>query len=220
MDSLWKMDKLNSVKAPKPLIIFILGSPGAGKGTQSLLLRAAFPQLIHLSYGDLVRSEDRIPGSWVSSLPRRSGSTSPVVPPDAAVQLIRQTIDAGVKRGQLMWLVDGFPRSEAHVKAWTAQMSVAQCTLYFSCPRDILIQRVLSRAGTSGRPEDAVLNLVQERVDRSINERDTLLSALAKHGMRAVEIDATQEIEDIKRIVHTVFWGAVNAWRLEEKLDR
>ena len=35
-------------------IIFILGPPGAGKGTQCAALRAAFPgKLTHLSYGDL-----------------------------------------------------------------------------------------------------------------------------------------------------------------------
>ncbi len=194
----------NTAKTPKPLIIFIIGPPGAGKGTQSILLKTAFPSLTYLSYGDLLRSEAQIPGSWVSALPRRSGnSASPVVPANAAVQLIRQTIDAGVRRGQFMWLVDGFPRSEAHVEAWAAQMPVAQCALYFSCPRDMLVQRVLGRAGTSGRLDDAVPSLVQERVDRSINERDALLSALAKHGMRAVEIDATQKVEDIQQIVHT-----------------
>ncbi|KAI1421350.1 P-loop containing nucleoside triphosphate hydrolase protein [Xylaria sp. FL1777] len=208
----------NTTENPKPLIIFILGPPGAGKGTQSALLETAFPCLTHLSYGDLLRSEHGIPGSWVSTLPRRRGGATPVVPADAAVQLIRQAIDAGMQRGQFMWLVDGFPRSEAHVEAWIAQMPVAQCTLYFSCPRDILTRRVLGRAETSGRPDDAVLSIVQERVERSINECDALLSALAKYGMPAVEIDATQKVEDIKQSVHAVSWEAINAWKLEQGL--
>ncbi|KAI3326551.1 P-loop containing nucleoside triphosphate hydrolase protein [Xylariaceae sp. AK1471] len=193
----------NAGKTPQPLIIFILGPPGAGEGTQSIFLKTAFPSLAHLSYGDLMRYEDRIPGSWVSTLPRRSGSANPIVPADAAVQLMRRTIDAGVQRGQLTWLLDGFPRNEAHVKAWAAQMPVAQCTLYLSCPRDILIQ---------------LLSLVQERVGRNINEREALLSALAKYGMCAVEIDATQNAEDIRHNVHTVYREAFNAWKLEQEL--
>ncbi|KAI3335392.1 hypothetical protein F4824DRAFT_489598 [Ustulina deusta] len=106
--------------------------------------------------------------------------------------MLRQTINAGVQRGQFTWLADGFPRSEAHVKAWTAQMPVAQCTHYFSCPRDILIQRVLGQAETSGRPDDAIPSRA-------------LLAALVKYGMCAVEIDATQNVEDIKQNVHTVY---------------
>ncbi|KAI1160438.1 P-loop containing nucleoside triphosphate hydrolase protein [Nemania serpens] len=207
-----------AAKAPEPLIIFILGPPGAGKGTQSNLLKAAFPSLTHLSYGDLLRQEDRIPGSWVSSLPRRNGGTKPLVPAIAAAQLLRRTIDVGVRRGQLTWLVDGFPRSEAHVEAWVAQMPAAQHALYLSCPRDTLVQRVLGRAATSGRPDDAVTGVVQERIGRSLREREALLSALAKHGMRATEIDATQSVADVERGVRAAYRGAVNTWKLEQGL--
>ncbi len=136
--------------APEPLIIFLLGPPGAGKGTQSALLKAAFPGLItHLSYGDLVRYQDRIPGSWVSSFPRRGGgsnngnsssggsggsgggsastsSNSPLVSADAAVHLLRDVIERGLGRyGQRVWLVDGFPRSAEHVAAWVAAAAAA-----------------------------------------------------------------------------------------------
>ncbi|KAI1196250.1 P-loop containing nucleoside triphosphate hydrolase protein [Nemania serpens] len=203
-----------AAKAPEPLIIFILGPPGAGKGTQSTLLKATFPNLTHLSYGDLLRQEDRIPGSWVSALPRLNGSTNPIVPAVDAAQLLRRTIDVGVRRGQLTWLVDGFPRSEAHVEAWVAQMPAAQRALYLSCPQDTLVQRVLGRAATSGRPDDGVTDLVSERIGRSFREREALLSALAKHGMRATEIDATQSVADVERRVRAVYREAVNSWKL------
>lgn len=38
----------------KPLVIFILGGPGSGKGTQCSLIRDRF-KFIHLSAGDLLR---------------------------------------------------------------------------------------------------------------------------------------------------------------------
>ncbi|KAI1654637.1 hypothetical protein F4813DRAFT_369702 [Daldinia decipiens] len=50
----------------QPLIIFILGAPGTGKGTHSKFLNTTFSSLTHLSYGDLIRYEDRIPGSWTA----------------------------------------------------------------------------------------------------------------------------------------------------------
>ena len=39
-----------------PKIIFILGGPGAGKGTQCLRMAADFG-FVHLSAGDLLRNE-------------------------------------------------------------------------------------------------------------------------------------------------------------------
>ncbi|KAI1074735.1 P-loop containing nucleoside triphosphate hydrolase protein [Whalleya microplaca] len=208
----------NAANTSQPLIIFILGPPGAGKGTQSALLKASFPGLTHLSYGDLLRYLDQIPGSWVSSFPRRNGGTKPMIHADAAVQMLRETIDAGVKRGQLTWLIDGFPRSEAHVKAWISHMPAARFTLYLDCPREILIQRVLGRAESSGRSDDAVLSLVQERVGRGINESDALLCALAKYGMSATKVDASLDVDEVKRKVHAIFQEISNASELEQRL--
>lgn len=43
-------------KHSKPRVIFILGGPGSGKGTQSKLIEKEF-QFIHMSAGDLLREE-------------------------------------------------------------------------------------------------------------------------------------------------------------------
>ncbi|RWA03158.1 hypothetical protein EKO27_g11947, partial [Xylaria grammica] len=65
-----------------PLIIFILGPPGAGKDTHSKRLRRDFPGLTHLSYGEMLRYQASIPASWVSTFPRATASTeTPCCPP-------------------------------------------------------------------------------------------------------------------------------------------
>jgi UMP-CMP kinase len=46
----------------KPLVIFILGGPGSGKGTQCQLIQEKF-QFVHLSAGDLLRAERKNPNS-------------------------------------------------------------------------------------------------------------------------------------------------------------
>lgn len=40
-----------------PEIVFILGGPGSGKGTQCLKLQEKYGNIIHLSAGDLLRKE-------------------------------------------------------------------------------------------------------------------------------------------------------------------
>ena len=190
---------------PDCTIVFLLGPPGAGKGTQSAFLRAAVPGLTHLSYGDLVRYQDGIPGSWVSSLPRRGeGSSSPVVPADAAGRLLGETIMAGAaSHGQRLWLVDGFPRTAPHVAAWTAAgMPPARLALRLVCPPETLIRRVLSRASeAAGRPDDANPALVRERVERNEREADALVSALVDAGVPVVEVNAGRDVEGVKREV-------------------
>jgi adenylate kinase family enzyme len=40
----------------KPFVVFMLGGPGAGKGTQSKLIEDNY-KFVHLSAGDLLRAE-------------------------------------------------------------------------------------------------------------------------------------------------------------------
>jgi len=48
----------------KPNVIFVLGGPGAGKGTQCARIVDQFGH-VHLSAGDLLREERAKPGSEV-----------------------------------------------------------------------------------------------------------------------------------------------------------
>lgn len=43
-------------------VVFILGGPGSGKGTQSERIQNDF-KFVHLSAGDLLRAERKQPGS-------------------------------------------------------------------------------------------------------------------------------------------------------------
>ncbi|KAI1779410.1 P-loop containing nucleoside triphosphate hydrolase protein [Hypoxylon cercidicola] len=198
----------------RPLFIFILGAPGVGKGTISAFLKEAVPGLTHLSYGDLTRYHDRIPGSWVSSFPRREGTNNPLLPARDAVTLLRGPIETGVRQhGQLMWLLDGFPRREQHVTEWLAQLPRADCTLYLFCPPELSVNRVLGRASTSGRPDDANVERVLERVTRINAESGAMLDALETAGMRVARVDASRDLETVKGEVLGHIQEAMRAWQ-------
>ncbi|KAI5917269.1 P-loop containing nucleoside triphosphate hydrolase protein [Camillea tinctor] len=205
--------KYSSDRASSPLIVFILGPPGAGKGTQSAALCDKFSGLTHLSYGDLLRYHESIPGDWVTTFPKRHGREgNRMLPADEAVDLLRQTIGKG-KKGQDTWLVDGFPRNEKHVIAWLKVYPPAQCVFYLNCDRDVLLKRIHKRAADgSGRAEDRDDNKAKERVDRSLRESREMLDVLRAHGTRIIEIDANRGVELVENELSTHFqvsWGFI-----------
>ncbi|KAI1800898.1 P-loop containing nucleoside triphosphate hydrolase protein [Daldinia bambusicola] len=190
---------VESYHPKEPIIFFILGAPGTGKGTISTFLNSKFPNLTHLSYGDLIRYQDGIPGSWVNTLPRRKGTKKPDIPARLAVLLIRIAIEIGkIHSGQLAWLIDGFPRDERHVVEWMAQMPQAFCVFYLSCPPEVSFARVLGRASTSGRPDDGDESAVWERITRSIAESKAMLVTLEKSGMKITRVDANRDPEVVR----------------------
>ncbi|KAI2605005.1 P-loop containing nucleoside triphosphate hydrolase protein [Hypoxylon fragiforme] len=205
--------------AIRPLIIFLLGAPGVGKGTVSKFLKDAFPGLTHLSYGDLVRYQDDIPGSWISSFPRREGASSPLLPARVSAKLIQETIETGVSRyGQMTWLIDGFPRTAQHVAEWMAHMPSADLTLHMFCPPAVSIERVLGRAQNSKRPDDADMQKVENRVNRNVAESQSMLDALEGCGTQVVRVDANRDLELVKTDIFNHVKGAMKSW--EEKTHK
>lgn len=196
-------------KSKKPLLIFfILGPPGAGKETHSKRLRRDFPGLTHLSYGDMLRYQASIPASWVNMFPRRGGNVDgdPVLPAADAVRLLRETIESGAARGQRMWLIDGFPRSKEHMDAWTeARMPQPTRTFFLECNDLVLRDRILSRAVTSGRPDDADPEKVHERIGRNMKANRAMLQALGDCGVPVIRIETNRDLDTVYQDIRAHF---------------
>jgi len=89
-------------------IIFVLGGPGVGKGTQCghLSKRMGFE---HICPGDLLRKEQEDGGSPYADVIKRCLKQAVLVPVEFTIELIKKEI---LKVPLDRWiLVDGFPRS-------------------------------------------------------------------------------------------------------------
>ena len=100
---------------PKPEVIFVLGGPGAGKGTQCNKLVDTYG-LVHLSAGDLLRAE-RDTGSEDAELINNYIKEGKIVPVEITCHLIKKAME---KHGweKCKYLVDGFPRNEDNLDGW------------------------------------------------------------------------------------------------------
>ena len=145
-------------------VVFVLGGPGAGKGTQCTLLSQNLGWA-HLSAGDLLRAERKKENSPLADIINSNISAGKIVPSEITTQLIKNAmVELRETQGQIKFLIDGFPRSEGNVTAWKEVVgddaeAVLEYVLFFECPYDILTSRLLERGKTSGRSDDSLVSL-------------------------------------------------------------
>ena len=78
--------------AIKPLVFFVLGGPGSGKGTQSLKLAKEYG-FVHLSAGDLLREEKKTE-SETAVMINTYIKEGKIVPGEVTVGLMKKAIKA------------------------------------------------------------------------------------------------------------------------------
>ena len=108
------------LQLPRPKVLFVLGGPGAGKGTQCARLVADYG-FVHLSAGDLLRAE-RDSGSPDGAMITQFINEGKIVPVEVTVNLIKKAM---VQSGGSKFLVDGFPRNQSNLEGWFTTMGDA-----------------------------------------------------------------------------------------------
>ncbi len=95
------------------LRLLIMGTPGAGKGTQAKLLAGRFGAC-HISTGDVLREAAR-GGSKLGREARRHMDQGMLVPDEVVIGIVAERLDAADCEGG--FLLDGFPRTVAQAEA-------------------------------------------------------------------------------------------------------
>ncbi|XP_061168023.1 UMP-CMP kinase-like [Saccostrea echinata] len=134
-------------------VIFVLGGPGAGKGTQCEYIVRDFGY-VHLSAGDLLREERQRPGSQFGEEIDGHIKNGTIVPVQITCSLLKRAME---NSGKNRFLIDGFPRNRDNLDGWNKEMSdVAKVirVLFFNCSEQVCVERCLSRGKTSGRTDD------------------------------------------------------------------
>ncbi|KAJ4297214.1 bifunctional uridylate/adenylate kinase [Collariella sp. IMI 366227] len=135
-------------------VLFVLGGPGAGKGTQCARLVRDY-HFKHLSAGDLLRAEQDRPGSQYGQLIRDCIKDGAIVPQEVTIALLenamRETITA---TGNKKFLIDGFPRKMDQALKFEEVVVPAKLVLFYDCPEAEMERRLLERGKTSGREDD------------------------------------------------------------------
>ena len=143
---------------PKPNVVFVLGGPGAGKGTMCELAECQLGWT-HLSMGELLRAERKASGPTAATI-EEFMNAGKLVPNAIMVSLLENTMETMTRTtGKVNFLLDGFPRSMENLEGWWevfGEEADLPKMLYFECPFEVLEKRILGRAKYSGRSDDNV----------------------------------------------------------------
>ncbi|KAI0332050.1 UMP-CMP kinase [Cubamyces sp. BRFM 1775] len=203
----------------KVKVFFVLGGPGAGKGTQCANLVKDFG-FCHLSAGDLLRAEQNREGSEYGELIRKYIREGQIVPMEITIKLLENAMRAelakahdseGWEDGKGRFLIDGFPRKMDQALKFDEDVCLSTMVLFFTTTEEEMLKRLLERAKTSGREDDNEES-IRKRFRVYKEQTMPVIEHYSKEG-KVATIDATATIEDVhkkaKEIVTKILAGEV-----------
>lgn len=127
-------------------IIWVLGGPGCGKGTQCEKIVAKY-NFSHFSTGDLLR-EEVASGSDKGKELQEMMKQGILVPNEAVLKLLEAAM-AKALSSTVGYLIDGYPREPAQGPEFEKFIAPVDIVLYFECSNETLVKRILKRASES-----------------------------------------------------------------------
>ncbi|KAJ8260659.1 hypothetical protein COCON_G00163820 [Conger conger] len=180
-------DKLKNAK-----IIFVVGGPGSGKGTQCEKVVAKYGYT-HLSSGDLLRAE-------VASGSERGKNLSAImqrgelVPLDTVLDMIKEAMiaKADVSKG---YLIDGYPREVKQGEEFEKKIGPPSLLLYIDAKSETMVKRLMKRGETSGRADDNE-ETIKKRLDLYYKATEPVIAFYEGRGI-VRKIDSEGSVDDV-----------------------
>jgi UMP-CMP kinase len=178
----------------KPSVLFVLGGPGSGKGTQCSSLVDTF-KFKHLSAGDLLREEVGR-GSPIGAEINDFIARGAIVPGEVTVRLLKQAMmDRGWNKH--VFIIDGFPRSFPNLQIWLDTMKDqidVVGVLLLSCSEETMKNRIMKRGETSGRLDDNE-ETFKKRIRVYLDETKPVIDHFRQQS-KVFEVNAEGTVED------------------------
>jgi len=169
--------------------LVLVGPPGAGKGTQAVLLAEKL-NVPHISTGDLFRANIG-EGTDLGKEAKSYMDAGELVPADVTNRMVDARLDE--EDAQQGFLLDGFPRSIEQadaLKEMLARRGVdLDAVVEFAIDEDTVVERMLAR----GR-EDDTEDVIRNRLAVYHKETEPLLDYYQEN---IVTVDAVGTVEEI-----------------------
>ncbi|KAH8270428.1 hypothetical protein KR018_009954, partial [Drosophila ironensis] len=188
-----KAEQLRKAQAAADIpIVWILGGPGCGKGTQCAKIVEKYG-FTHLSSGDLLRNEVAS-GSDKGRELQAVMASGGLVSNDEVLSLLNDAIvrSRGSSKG---FLIDGYPREKNQGVEFESRVAPADLALYFECSEDTMLQRIMARAAAAEvKRADDNEKTIRARLKTFKQNTSAILEL---YDEKTLTINAERDVDDI-----------------------
>uniref|UniRef100_A0A2D4Q353 Adenylate kinase isoenzyme 1 n=1 Tax=Micrurus surinamensis TaxID=129470 RepID=A0A2D4Q353_MICSU len=179
-------------------IVFVVGGPGSGKGTQCEKIVQKYGYT-HLSTGDLLREEvssgsDR--GKKLSAIMEKGE----LVPLDTVLDMLRDAMLAKADQSK-GYLIDGYPREVNQGVEFEKKIAAPTLLLYVDAGKDTMVKRLLKRGETSGRVDDNE-ETIKKRLETYYKATEPVIAYYEKKGI-VRKVNAEGAVDEVFKQVCT-----------------
>jgi adenylate kinase len=186
--------------------VVLFGKPGAGKGTQAEFLKTKY-NLIHLSTGDIFRFNIKNETD-LGKLAKSYMDKGDLVPDEVTIKMLEDAVNKNLDAKG--FLFDGFPRTLTQAEALDTFLATKNwkvtATIALEADDEILIQRLLERGKTSGRPDDQDEEKIRNRY-LEYNEKTAPLMEYYKSQNKYCSVNGIGSIAEITERLSAVIEG-------------
>ena len=185
-------------------VVFVLGPPGSGKGTQCQKIVEKYGY-DHLSAGELLRAEQYTKGSQFGKLIEKHMVSGTIVPVAITCSLLLRAMN---ESGNDKFVIDGFPRNQDNLDGWIQEVDSdlvdVKCVLSFECSQDNCLKRCLKRGEEGSGREDDDEDILKKRFVTHTNSTLPIVEYYRKMGI-LTEINSNGTVEDVYKEITTKF---------------
>ncbi|CAN5375435.1 hypothetical protein BH23BAC2_BH23BAC2_00770 [soil metagenome] len=176
--------------------IVLFGPPGAGKGTQAMILKEKY-KLIHISTGDVFRYNIKNETDLGKNA-RAYMDKGQLVPDDVTIGMLGAEVDKNSDANGFIF--DGFPRTAAQADALAELLqkkgTKVSAMIALEVDDEVLVERLLGRGKTSGRADDADESIIRNRISVYYGETAVLKNYYQEKG-KYFGVNGVGSVEDI-----------------------